>query len=88
MVKKHQVLVVDDSDISRKELRHLVRREGLEALQLHEVRVGRLASSSIRVLAPARMPLSMSISPDSVDLVCLRKSETSIPKAFRRCLSL
>ena len=45
MDKKHQVLVVDDSDISRKELRHLVRREGLEALQLHEAESGRLASA-------------------------------------------
>ena len=51
-MKKHQVLVVDDSDISRKELRQLISREGLEALQLHEAESGEAGVELYRNLGP------------------------------------
>ena len=52
MDKKHQVLVVDDSDISRKELRQLIRREGVEALELHEAESGEAGVELYKNLGP------------------------------------
>ncbi len=52
MDTKHQVLVVDDSDISRKELRQLIRREGVEALELHEAESGEAGVELYKDLGP------------------------------------
>ena len=52
MIEKHQVLVVDDSDISRKELRQLNRRGGDEALQLHEADSGEAGLELYQKLGP------------------------------------